>query len=138
MRKRRETVLVRPGKNVTLYIPADTPPEVIRYLNRLKEEGDFSQGIIELLTEQIRRQPPESIPTAMEQQPDPLSALFATRAEAEFVVPDPVEEQIAEPYEDDIPTPVLRPSLTPEELFRQAGRNAGKLMLEAAADEDRD
>lgn len=53
MRKRRSTVYVRPGKDITLYVPAETPPEVIAYLNRLKDEGNFSQGVIDILTEYV-------------------------------------------------------------------------------------
>lgn len=53
MKKRRSTVFVQPGKDVTLYVPVDTPPEVIAYLNELKQEGTFSQGIVEILTEYV-------------------------------------------------------------------------------------
>ncbi|WP_067930345.1 hypothetical protein [Alicyclobacillus kakegawensis] len=53
MKKRRSTVYVRPGKDITLYIPAETPPEVIDYLNRLKDEGNFSQGVVDILTEYV-------------------------------------------------------------------------------------
>lgn len=53
MRKRRSTVYVSPGKDVTLYVPADTPREVIDYLNHLKDEGQFSQGVMDILIESI-------------------------------------------------------------------------------------
>ncbi|KIL41811.1 hypothetical protein SD70_04085 [Gordoniibacillus kamchatkensis] len=54
MKKRRSTVYVRPGKDVTLYIPAETPPEVIDYLNRLKAEGIFSQGVMDILAAHVQ------------------------------------------------------------------------------------
>ncbi|MCL6627664.1 MAG: hypothetical protein K6T68_13900 [Alicyclobacillus shizuokensis] len=53
MKKRRSTVYVRPGKDITLYVPAETPPEVIDYLNRLKDEGNFSQGVVDIITEYV-------------------------------------------------------------------------------------
>ncbi|MDD9270772.1 hypothetical protein ACFPES_27305 [Paenibacillus sp. GCM10023248] len=56
MKKRRSTVYVRSGKDVTLYIPSDTPPEVIDYLNQLKRDGYFSQGIMDILIQYVREQ----------------------------------------------------------------------------------
>ncbi|MBA2941852.1 hypothetical protein HZF08_26535 [Paenibacillus sp. CGMCC 1.16610] len=56
MKKRRSTVYVRSGKDVTLYIPSDTPTEVIDYLNQLKMDGYFSQGIIDILTKYVREE----------------------------------------------------------------------------------
>lgn len=55
MKKRRSMVYVQPGKDVTVYVPADTPPEVIEYLNQLKAEGTFSQGVVEIITEYVQR-----------------------------------------------------------------------------------
>lgn len=56
MKKRRSMVYVQPGKDVTVYVPADTPPEVIEYLNQLKAEGTFSQGVVEIITQYVQRQ----------------------------------------------------------------------------------
>ncbi|KPV44535.1 hypothetical protein [Alicyclobacillus ferrooxydans] len=56
MRKRRRTVYVSPGKDVTLYVPADTPRVVIDYLNHLKDEGQFSQGVMDILIHHVTGQ----------------------------------------------------------------------------------
>ncbi|WP_274654793.1 hypothetical protein [Paenibacillus humicola] len=56
MRKRRSTVFVRPGRDLTLYVPSDTPPEVIDYMNRLKAEGLFSQGMMELIVKGVMQE----------------------------------------------------------------------------------
>ena len=47
---------VSPGKDVTLYVPADTPRVVIDYLNRLKDEGQFSQGVMDILIHHVTGQ----------------------------------------------------------------------------------
>lgn len=62
--KRRSTVYVRSGKDVTLYIPSDTPPEVIDYLNQLKMDGYFSQGIIDILTKYVREEHVSAVASA--------------------------------------------------------------------------
>lgn len=64
MKKRRSTVYVRSGKDVTLYIPSDTPPEVIDYLNQLKMDGYFSQGIIDILTKYVREEHVSAVASA--------------------------------------------------------------------------
>lgn len=114
--------MVTAGKDVTLYIPTDTPPEVIAYLNQLKAEGFFSQGIMEILTEHIlRKSAPEASP-----YPD-LDEVSATWDDAlsesiteTAVAPEPVaaansEQEINKPF-----------SL--EDIIKQATRNAGKLL----------
>lgn len=50
-------VYVRPGKDVTLYVPSDTPQEVCDYLNTLKEQGMFSSGVIEIITNYVQSHP---------------------------------------------------------------------------------
>ena len=40
---------------MTLYVPVETPPEVVDYMNELKQEGMFSQGIIDILSEYVQR-----------------------------------------------------------------------------------
>jgi hypothetical protein len=111
-------VRVSPGKDVTLYIPAETPPEVIDYMNRLKEEGNFSHGVIDILTKHILQELAMAPPHVMEET---------------FTVKDAF---ITEPKEDnkyiDSNAPGGQPSFSRDELFRQASRNAGKLMQETA------
>lgn len=112
--------MVTPGKDVTLYIPADTPPEVIAYLNRLKAEGYFSQGIMEILSEYILRQS--------------ASAELAASEEASMQWDDQQDESIAE--ESELPEPIIaaiseqnvQKPFSPEDIIRQATRNAGKLL----------
>jgi hypothetical protein len=57
LRKPRSRVYVRPGKDVTLYVPSDTPQEVCDYLNLLKEQGMFSSGVIEIITDYVQNNP---------------------------------------------------------------------------------
>lgn len=85
MSKRRSTVYVRPGKDVTLYIPSDTPPQVIEYLNRLKMEGAFSQGIMDILTRHIceGRAGREPADRNLELEPDEWSPHHSAGIEAE-------------------------------------------------------
>lgn len=121
MKKRRQMVMVAPGKDVTLYIPTDTPPEVIRYLNRLKADGTFSQGIMEILNEHILGQQSASA----EKHP----------SEAAVVPWDVLDYESAATIEE-VPEPVLPADLvqeapkpfSPDDIIRQATRNAGKLL----------
>lgn len=120
MKKRRQLVMVTPGKDVTLYIPADTPPEVIAYLNRLKAEGYFSQGIMEILTDHILHKS--------------ASAELAASEEASVLWDDQQDESIAETIDN--PEPIIaaiseqsmQKPFSPEDIIRQATRNAGKLL----------
>ncbi|MDR6552408.1 hypothetical protein [Paenibacillus qinlingensis] len=118
MKKRRSTVLVCPGKDVTLYIPSDTPPEVITYLNQLKAEGMFSHGIMEILTKHILQERSTTM-WEIEDAPNHLRATF----EDEEHVPA-LEDQ--EPSE--LPDFNSKKNFSLEDIFRQASRNAGKLM----------
>ncbi len=114
MRKRRSTVYVRPGKDVTLYVPSDTPLEVCAYLNQLKADGVFSQGVMEILTNHILGS--ESLPR------EPF---------------DPALDPASDPGFDLHPNTDLRPDaladpdgshrLGLDQIFQQARRNAGKL-----------
>ncbi|GMA50787.1 hypothetical protein GCM10025857_21440 [Alicyclobacillus contaminans] len=152
MKKRRSTVYVRPGKDVTLYVPAETPPEVIEYLNRLKDEGNFSQGVIDILTEYIQskgrtaaatqaavdidpadgqsvhpREPSViEFPTETSRQEPPASTSSASdpAGGAEVDRADaPTEEPSAH-----VPEPhTERRKLSLAQIFRQAQRNAGRL-----------
>lgn len=78
MRKRRSTVYVSPGKDVTLYVPADTPQAVIDYLNRLKDEGQFSQGVMDILIQHVAGSGGQQLSSA--EQPVPLLESLSTPA----------------------------------------------------------
>lgn len=121
MKKRRSTVLVSPGKDVTLYIPTETPPEVIAYMNQLKAEGMFSHGIMEILTRHILQE--QSMATLVNE--DALNQVIGSSFmdEADFNTA-PMEDQ------ESMDTPVSnsQKNFSLEDIFRQAGRNAGKLM----------
>jgi len=119
-------VIVTPGKDVTLYIPADTPPEVIAYLNGLKADGVFSQGVMDILTRHILRQggaagtAPAAAAEAEAGDPrDVMRAEAGAASEAKY-------GETALPVEPD-PDIRLKP-LRPEEIIRQAARNAGKML----------
>jgi hypothetical protein len=123
LKKRRSTVLVCPGKDVTLYIPTETPPEVIEYMNRLKAEGMFSHGIMDILTKYIRHE--QSMATSVKE--------VAPSKDIESFIDDAVF--IAGPMEDQADYRIMidpvsnnQKSLSLEKLFHQAERNAGKLM----------
>ncbi|NQX61715.1 hypothetical protein [Paenibacillus qinlingensis] len=120
MKKRRSTVLVSPGKDVTLYIPTETPPEVIAYMNQLKAEGMFSHGIMEILTTHILRE--QSLATLVgEENPNHAIESFV---EDDHFFTAPIEHQESV----DIPVSNRQKNFSLEDIFRQAGRNAGKLM----------
>lgn len=119
IRKRRSTVYVQPGKDVTLYVPSDTPPEVCAYLNQLKADGVFSQGVIEILTKHIMGSDSQaSAPADVEVDPwvdtrsGPPSPLAGSAGFAEGVT-------AADP---DAPH-----RLRLDQILRQARKNAGKL-----------
>ena len=121
MKKRRQMVMVAPGKDVTLYIPTDTPPEVIRHLNRLKAEGIFSQGIMEILTDHILGQhvseglsPSEEASVPWDDVHNGFEAAAIEEAPEPPVMPGLVKDE---------PKP-----FSPQDIIRQATRNAGKLL----------
>lgn len=124
MRKKRSTVYVRPGKDVTLYIPAETPPAVIDYLNGLKRDGVFSQGVIDIITRYV------------ESMQDDASKRTATRggndAREDFDF-DFDSAGLDDPFAREYDGNVLsrsREESKPDiaRLFERAKRNAGKLI----------
>ncbi|WDL95105.1 hypothetical protein [Alicyclobacillus sp. ALC3] len=132
MRKRRSTVYVRPGKDVTLYVPSDTPPEVCAYLNQLKADGVFSQGVMEILTQHIigsESPPGEPLDPALDpapnmrfdsppnthSRPDVVGGLATLGGSAAVGHPDVVGG------------PDDSHRLGSDQIFQQARRNAGKL-----------
>lgn len=119
MKKRRSTVLVSPGKDVTLYIPTETPPEVIAYMNRLKAEGMFSHGIMDILTRHILR---EQSLVKLDHEDTSHHVIGSFVDEAIFFAA-PMEDQ------ESMDTPVSnsQKNFSLEDIFRQASRNAGKL-----------
>ncbi|MCR2807378.1 hypothetical protein [Paenibacillus soyae] len=125
MKKRRQMVMVAPGKDVTLYIPSDTPPEVIRYLNRLKAEGVFSQGIMDILNEHILgRKAAAAAAEGFDSEAGsaPWDAWIDESAAAAMEeAPEP--EPSAPDFAPEPPKP-----FSPEDIIRQATRNAGKLL----------
>lgn len=128
-------VPVSPGKDVTLYIPADTPPEVIRYLNRLKAEGIFSQGVMDILIRHIVREEALEALSRMDDDEDMAEderGAAAGRFDREAAADDALAasaggEDGCGP--DDAPPaePAPAKAFSLDEIFRQAGRNAGKL-----------
>ncbi|MFC5450594.1 hypothetical protein [Paenibacillus aestuarii] len=122
MKKRRSTVLVTPGKDVTLYIPSDTPPQVIHYMNQLKTEGTFSQGIMEILIKHILAEPSLTIPSSEKN----LSSVYEPFSDDADFIEEPVgdEDQMG-PTDEPVASSQISYSL--EDIFRQASRNAGKL-----------
>jgi hypothetical protein len=130
LKKRRSTVFVCPGKDVTLYIPSETPPEVIDYMNRLKADGMFSQGIMDIVTSHILQEQQSIETLAIE---DSLGMGSSTN-EANEVLSD-IEPIMAGP-EEDHKHHVFKAGLGSNEqksfsldqIFSQAKRNAGKLL----------
>lgn len=142
MKKRRSTVYVRSGKDVTLYIPSDTPPEVIDYLNQLKMDGYFSQGIIDILTKYVREERVSASASAS------ASASTSANSEVEVfpgkerlhnidIISPPAEEEEDDPMAglDELPTPTQAAIAEGEQkkfslaqIFRQSRQNSGKLV----------
>jgi hypothetical protein len=126
LKKRRSTVLVSPGKDVTLYIPSDTPPQVINYMNRLKADGVFSQGIMDILTRHILREQPIVTPV----KEDGLNVDSGWTYEDPVFIPEPIEEAPEDrKYKIDAASNAQK-SFSLDQIFRQAERNAGKLLHE--------
>lgn len=112
--------MVTPGKDVTLYIPTDTPPEVIAYLNRLKAEGVFSQGIMEILTDHILQNGASAERLPSEEASASWDDLHDESVAATVENPEPI---IAALSEQDVKKP-----FSLEDIIKQATRNAGKLL----------
>ncbi|BFT76102.1 hypothetical protein [Paenibacillus sp. P36] len=132
MKKRRSTVYVRSGKDVTLYIPSDTPTEVIDYLNQLKMDGYFSQGIIDILTKYVREERLSASATS-EIELFPGKEMFH---DIDIVSP-PREMEEDEPRAelDEPPEPAQAAGAEGEQkkfslaqIFQQSRQNSGKLV----------
>ena len=134
MRKRRRTVYVSPGKDVTLYVPADTPSVVIDYLNRLKDEGQFSQGVMDILIHHVTGQDNTEF-----HQPE-HAAMFQENSLTQPKTPATnLSFTLSQRESDELPTasalqslheaPSSKPpfQLKMADIFRQAQKNTGKL-----------
>lgn len=128
MKKRRSTVYVRPGKDVTLYIPSDTPQEVIDYLNRLKTEGTFSQGIVDILTAHIReegflQQETGDVP------PHPGDLPLEPYGESPYSIAEDEEEDPPAADGQELENPMAQEPrrFSLAQIFRQARHNSDKI-----------
>ena len=131
MRKRRRTVYVSPGKDVTLYVPADTPRAVIDYLNRLKDEGQFSQGVMDILIHHVTGQtttefhqtevPFEEDLLKLPKTALPSVSFTSSRSDSDALPVDELEPS----YTDPSTKPPFH--LKMADIFRQAQKNTGKL-----------
>ncbi|WP_261303331.1 hypothetical protein [Paenibacillus andongensis] len=137
MKKRRSTVYVRSGKDVTLYIPSDTPPEVIDYLNQLKMEGIFSQGIMDILTRYVREEQSNKRPVAelfpgKEMISDVDRAASLAENDSHMESAEPIEPA-HDAYDDfnqpkkEIPGAMDQKKFSLAQIFRQSRHNSGKL-----------
>lgn|GEM_PF-5057789 len=117
-------MLVTPGKDVTLYIPSDTPLQVINYLNQLKTEGTFSQGIMDILTKYILAEISPATLSREEGSSNGLSRVYEPFSDHADFIEEPVEDQVP----GDEPAANQQTSYSLEDIFRQASRNAGKLL----------
>jgi hypothetical protein len=132
LKKRRSTVFVSPGKDVTLYIPSETPPEVINYMNQLKADGMFSQGIMDIVTRYILQEQQslaitsmaDSLIEGMGSSPDDTNEVFSN---IEPFIAEPVEEQEHHVFRAGLDSNEQK-DFSLEQIFRQAERNAGKLL----------
>ncbi|MGO4269324.1 hypothetical protein AB4Z22_05660 [Paenibacillus sp. TAF58] len=138
MKKRRSTVYVRSGKDVTLYIPSDTPLEVIDYLNQLKTEGIFSQGIMDILTRYVREEQSNKRPVAklfpgkeMVSDLDETVSLGDSYSNMESADPiEPAHETIDDfnQPKKEIPGAIDQTKFSLAQIFRQSRHNSGKLV----------
>lgn len=134
MKKRRSTVYVRSGKDVTLYIPSDTPPEVINYLNQLKMDGYFSQGIIDILTKYVREEH-VSVPTSANFETEIFPGkerlhdidIISPLAEMEEDDPKVGLDEFPEPAQAAIAEGEQK-KFSLAQIFRQSRHNSGKLV----------
>jgi hypothetical protein len=125
---------------VTLYIPSDTPPEVIHYMNRLKADGMFSQGIMDIVTRYVLHEHSIATPVIgdsrledIETSKDNPGLSNENFHETErFLSTEPVPEGSIEEQEDleskAGPVSNSQKKFSLAQLFRQAQRNAGKLL----------
>ncbi|KRF10703.1 hypothetical protein [Paenibacillus sp. Soil787] len=138
MKKRRSTVYVRSGKDVTLYIPSDTPPEVIDYLNQLKMEGIFSQGIMDILTRYVREEQSNKRPVVelfpgkeMISGMDEAVSLAENNSDMESAEPnEPAHEAIDDfnQRKKEIPGANDQKKFSLAQIFKQSRHNSGKLV----------
>jgi hypothetical protein len=134
LKKRRSTVYVRSGKDVTLYIPSDTPPEVIDYLNQLKMDGYFSQGIIDILTKYVREERVSASTSAnseIEVFPGKERLhdidIVSSRSETEEDDPKVGLDELPEPAQAAIAEGEQK-KFSLAQIFRQSRQNSGKLV----------
>jgi hypothetical protein len=117
--------LVSPGKDVTLYIPSDTPPQVINYMNRLKAEGIFSQGIMDILTKHVLQ---ERLTEAPIEETAPSRDIESWNDDGLSFITTSEELQSKHDSKGDDLLSSNQKNFSPEDIFRQAERNAGKLL----------
>lgn len=127
---------VVPGKDVTLYVPTDTPPAVVRFMNRLKDEGRFSEGIMEIVTGHVLHAHSASVETSFEvagvaREEEAFDASDRVVFELRFEEPAASEEAVGS-------EPGVPREYSPDDLFRLASRNAGKLLGHRDNDERSD
>jgi hypothetical protein len=138
LKKRRSTVYVRSGKDVTLYIPSDTPPEVIDYLNQLKMEGIFSQGIMDILTRYVREEQSNKRPVVelfpgKEMDSDMDNAVSLADSYSDMESAEPIEpaheanDDFNQPKKE-IPGANDQKKFSLAQIFRQSRHNSGKLV----------
>ncbi|KRE51418.1 hypothetical protein [Paenibacillus sp. Soil724D2] len=138
MKKRRSTVYVRSGKDVTLYIPSDTPPEVIDYLNQLKMEGIFSQGIMDILTRYVReeqsgRRPITELFPGKEMVSDLDETISLADSYSGMESAEPIEpaheanDNFNQPMKE-IPGANDQKKFSLAQIFKQSRHNSGKLV----------
>lgn len=119
--------MVSPGKDVTLYIPTDTPPEVIDYMNRLKADGMFSQGVMDILTRHILQKLALETPVHGGTHIHDAGSFLDDAIYPMESLEDREDLDLSSVVE---PEAISRNDFSLEQIFRQAGRNAGKLMHE--------
>jgi len=116
-------VFVQPGRDVTLYVPADTPHEVIDFLNHLKQDGMFSQGVMEILTEYVQQRDASAIAR------DPIATTEASHAS---VLTQVTAATAPKPQVNAPMPPTSQVSTTGKlnlsQIYQQAQRNADRLM----------
>ncbi len=129
MRKPRSTVYVRPGKDITLYVPSDTPKEVCDYLNSLKEQGIFSQCVIEIITNYVKGNPELSASHAGG-EPEVVNPLFSNLDDFDPVHNDSEElfDEALAAQDEALPQQEIRQTvkrrLSLSEIFNQAKKNS--------------
>jgi hypothetical protein len=126
LRKPRSTVYVRPGKDVTLYVPSDTSQEVCDYLNSLKEQGVFSQGVIEIISDYVQKNRATDGLSLGESETETATVHFADRNPLHTEVQGSVSH-VSAILEEVQPVHEVQPSvkrrLSLSEIFNQAKKN---------------